>query len=364
MRRRQYIDWLRGVAVLVMIEWHALDSWTASDVRDTDVFGWVAFIGGWAAPLFLFLAGVSVALAAASAAAARGARAASWAVQKRGWQIFGIAHLFRLQSFLLNPQASWSGLLKPDILNILGLGMVASAFCWRFAWSSAPGSSRFSQEVRRAAWLLGPAAFVVLLTPASRFWWWPTLLHPRLEAYIRPVGNLGQFQLFPSVALVFAGAFVGSLIATRRPDDAEGRFHLRLGFAGVAVTLAGFVGAHLPTPIPHSDFWRTSTSLVVMRVGAMIAALALAWLWYRRPTAAHWSPLALFGRTSLFVYIVHVELAYGVFSRPIQRALPLGQAVAAYGLLTLLMLGCARLWERRPTGPWIPAHLKVESATD
>jgi hypothetical protein len=46
---------------------------------------------------------------------------ASWRLQKRGWQIFLLAHVFRLQSFLLNPGATWASLLKPDILNILGL---------------------------------------------------------------------------------------------------------------------------------------------------------------------------------------------------------------------------------------------------
>ena len=94
-------------------------------------------------------------------------------------------------------------MLKPDILNILGLGIVAAAFCWRAA----------TTPLRRAAWLLGPAALVVLLTPASRVWWWPTLLYPQFEAYIRPVGNLGVFQIFPSMSFVFAGAFIGELIA-------------------------------------------------------------------------------------------------------------------------------------------------------
>ena len=57
-----------------------------------------------AAPLFLFLAGVSVPFAI-GAHVGRGAdrRRAAWLVQRRGWQVFGLAHLFRLQSFLLNP---------------------------------------------------------------------------------------------------------------------------------------------------------------------------------------------------------------------------------------------------------------------
>jgi uncharacterized membrane protein len=135
MARRTYIDWLRGLAVLFMIEWHSVDAWTRLDARDSETFGWLIFFGGWAAPLFLFLAGVSVALGgeakmARSPATPDARRAASWSLQKRGWEIFVIAHLFRLFSVLMSPGGHWSAVFKPDILNILALGIVGSAFCW------------------------------------------------------------------------------------------------------------------------------------------------------------------------------------------------------------------------------------------
>ena len=38
-RRREYLDWLRGVAVLLMIEAHLFDSWTAAPDRDSRAFG-------------------------------------------------------------------------------------------------------------------------------------------------------------------------------------------------------------------------------------------------------------------------------------------------------------------------------------
>ena len=46
-----------------------------------------------------------------------------------------------------------------------------------------------------------------------------------------------------------------------------------------------------------------------------------------------------FGRSSLFVYWVHVELVYGVFSEPLHRHLPFGQAVAAFAAFSLFMFG-------------------------
>jgi uncharacterized membrane protein len=341
--RRAYIDWVRGLAVVVMMEWHVIDSWSVSDGRDSSAFAWVSFIGGWAAPMFLYLAGVSVALAA-SARMARGLdlRAASWAVQKRGWQIFGVAHLFRLQSYLMSRGSSWTSLFKPDILNILGLGMVLAAYCW----------GRSATRVGRALWLAGPAVAVVLLSPGSRLWWWPSLLPVRLEAYIRPVAHAGVFQIFPSIAYVLFGALIGAAIAEPRESTREPAFHAWLGAGGVALVAAATLGSMLPPIAATSEFWTTSLSLVLMRTGAITAVLSVAWLWMRRPTGSHWSPMVLLGRTSLFVYWVHVELAYGVLSGPIHHTMPLPSAVVAYATLVAVMTAAAAWWIQ-----WTPPRL-------
>jgi uncharacterized membrane protein len=340
--RRAYIDWLRGLAVVIMMEWHAVDAWTAADARTTEGFRVAALIGGWAAPLFLFLAGVAVPFAGAAKIRKSGLdrRAASRALQIRGWQVFALAHLFRFQSFLFDLSASWGSIFKPDILNILGLGLVAAAFSW----------GRATTPRRRVLYLLVPAAIVVLLAPWSVLWSWPTLLPPRLEAYIRPVGNLGVFTLFPWIAFVFVGAYAGELLAAERGERTDRVFHLVLGVSGPAIALAGALGTNLPAPFAPSDFWTTSLSFFLIRVGVMTFALAAAWLWMRRPTSDHWSPLILLGRSSLFVYWVHVAIAYGAFSAPIHRALSLPAAIAAFILLTLLMIVLTIWWNKKPLG--------------
>src|SRR5688572_21099148 len=100
--RHAYLDRVRGLAVLIMIEAHVLDSWTSVADRSHRGFGYAMMLGGFGAPLFLFLAGVAVVLAAGSKYRKTGDSTASWsAVQRRGWQVFGLAFLFRLQSFIL-----------------------------------------------------------------------------------------------------------------------------------------------------------------------------------------------------------------------------------------------------------------------
>ena len=94
---------MRGLAVLIMIEAHLLDSWTGLPDRESPAFVRAIILGGMGAPLFLFLAGVSVVLSASSKARRSTAAAASRAVTRRGLEIFGLAFLFRLQAVL----ASW-----------------------------------------------------------------------------------------------------------------------------------------------------------------------------------------------------------------------------------------------------------------
>jgi uncharacterized membrane protein len=344
--RRAYIDWLRGVAVLIMIMWHSIDSWTLTTGRESFAFQTVIFLAGWAAPLFLFLAGVSVPLAG-GARMARGfdRRAASRLIQRRGWEVFALAHLFRLQSFLLNPHAKWNGLLKPDILNILGLAIVYAAFAW--------GRARSTRAL--AWWLIAPAVIIAgVLTPLAPTWWWPTLLHPRLEGYIRVVNNNAVFSLFPTAAYLLAGTFAGALIAAH--DDRDSRFQRQMTIWGAGLFAAAGLTALVPWP-QAAGFWTGPIAIVTWRVGTMLLMMTASWRWllHRQTSAA--DPLVVFGRTSLFVYWVHVELAYGNISYPLHHALRLPWSVLAYAALTAGMLWLARAWMRRPAGPIVPVHM-------
>ena len=46
--RREYVDWLRGAAVLIMIMWHVVDSWHVREGRGEPAFQWLGVIAGGA----------------------------------------------------------------------------------------------------------------------------------------------------------------------------------------------------------------------------------------------------------------------------------------------------------------------------
>jgi uncharacterized membrane protein len=323
--RRRYLDWLRGVAVVIMIEAHTLDAWTRPADRQSDAFGWAVIIGGFGAPLFLFLAGVAVALSA-SAKVARGAgpAEASAAVQRRGWQIFGLAFLFRLQAVLLGG-GRWRNLLRVDVLNIMGPSIAAAAYVWRVG-----------AAYRLPVFVLLTVG-IAMVTPIIRG---TSILDPLpapVEAYLRPQPDLTTFTFFPWAAFVFAGVATG-LLLERASDRTEGQLMARLFAGGAGIALAGYAASFLPPIYDNSSFWTSSPTFFFLRTGLLTMMVAGAYWWEQGPAGRMWSPLAQLGRTSLFIYWIHIELVYGVLARSIRRELPLGRAVAGFLLFTIAML--------------------------
>ncbi len=337
--RRSYLDVLRGVAVLVMIEAHVIDSWTRAADRRSRAFGESLILGGFGAPLFLFLAGIGVVMSAGSKARRSGdPAAASLAVQKRGLEIFALAFLFRLQSWVLGgfTAPAWT-MLKVDILNIMGPAMVAAALLW---WLGRV-------PVTRLALFTFAAIGVVLVTPTIRHIAVLAVLPDYLEAYLRPLPGLANFTFYPWMAFVLAGAAVGVILDAAQEPSSDRRANIALGVAGAAIAMGAYQASFLPPLDPRSAFWTTSASFFFLRLGVMIVALSLAWLWEQRPSAGRrWSPIQLLGRTSLFVYWVHVELVYGLISRPLHGAFPLAGAWVAVSVVSLCMLLLAAQKER------------------
>lgn len=310
---------------MIMVMAHVTDAWTREADRHDDRFFQTVFVNGLAAPLFLLLAGVALAMAAESRARKVGEAEAARSVHARGWQVFGLAFLFRLQSQLLG----WGplvNLLKVDILNVMGLAMVGAAWIWRLAGGRA---------ARIWSYALATTLFT-MLTPIVREAAWPAMLPDPIEAYIRPDPNRSTFTLFPWAGFLMAGALAGELIDAARTSTQQRILHTGLAVAAVAGIAGGYAASFLPTIYANSTFWSSSPTFFFIRLGIVVAAIPLAWL-----IGLTWGPLVTMGRSSLFVYWIHVELAYGVLASPVKGRLPLGWAYVGYVLFTLAMLAAS-----------------------
>lgn len=331
-RRRGYLDWLRGIAVLIMIEAHTFDSWTRVADRHNTAYGWAMIVGGFGAPAFLFLAGIAIALASGSRSR-RGLTQEEVArlAYRRGLQIFGLAFLFRLQAWIVSGGVFQSTLLKVDILNVMGLAMLAGAALW-VVGATAP---------RRALLMTAAAVAVAMLTPLVRestiLGWLPD----QVEWYLRSAPGKATFTLFPWAGFLLAGGAIGVWLDQAQTPEAERRVNLTLAGIGLVTAAGGYAASFLPAIYPVTSFWTSSPTFFFLRLGILILTLPLAYWW--NALWRGWSPIREFGVASLFVYWIHVEMVYGSPSASIHRTLPFPHVILAFAGFSVFLFGLVKV---------------------
>ena len=361
--RKLYLDWLRGVAVIVMVGAHVTDAWTRIEDRERDLYGYTVIVAGLASPLFLFLAGLTLSLAASTRAAAVGHAAAAVIASRRALQIFALAFLFRLQSQLLG----WGPLvnfLKVDILNVMGVTMLAAALLWALS----------SNRVTRIALFALATGAVAMTTPLVREWDALAALPDAIEAYIRPLAGLTSFALFPWAGFLLGGTIAGELIQAARTDRDERRLQHGFMMAGAAGAAIAYALSFQPSLYPNANFWTSSPTFFFMRLGLCSALLPVAW-WIdrfhgavrdlaagfrrRMPADVPGRVITTLGRSSLFVYWIHVEMAYGSIALPLRRSLPLELSLLGTATLCAVLYLITRWKDRKMREVRLPGPFRI-----
>jgi uncharacterized membrane protein len=372
--RLAYIDWMRGLACVLMFQTHCYNSWLNPDAGKTQFYGWSQLLGTLPAPLFIFLAGMSSAMATQrlrEKGVARNAIARTTIL--RGAEIYGLGLLFRVQEFVLGfPISPWTDLLRVDVLNILGLSMMLmGALCW----ATDAGTPEKSRRRAIAAGLVA-AALVAVIAP----WLWTTL-RPRwlpwpLESYINGVHVYGHpqpwlFPLFPWVAFALVGLALGFLLFSDFAKKKGAWLFAAVGGAGVIACGVSLVLDAAPVRLYSPgiyDYWHTSPEFFLMRCGVLLVLLFLVYAWCRWGWAQKgFSPIIQLGNTSLLVYWVHIEFVYGRFSILPKGRCSILEATAGLLAIFLAMVALSVLrtrWKKRRAkalpGP-APAAVTVES---
>ncbi|MET0283986.1 MAG: heparan-alpha-glucosaminide N-acetyltransferase domain-containing protein [Polyangiales bacterium] len=381
MGRKDFVDWVRGVAVVAMVVWHTADGWLTPSVRGGGGWSTLRFVGGLAAPSFLFLAGAGAALAARPE---RREHTTTLVACARGLEIMLIGYLLRFQTWLVDAAAiSHFHLARSFVPLGLGYGalfvslrlvMAGKPRARTWAWLGAlgvllglaqvpwlaPGRlprllqvdvlqaigaslAMLSLGEQKRAWMQRPRLLIVLGTVVAfgtaPIWAaMPGLLPIPLAAYLgkwepgagAPAAAL--FPLFPWCAYAFYGAAFGTLLRTRR--DTFERFVVAAGLAGALLALATSEAHQGVQAAIASLPWMVHPLRVAFRVGLVLVLLLAGWLWSANGRG---SVLISCGRASLRIYWAHLLVAYGVLGHPWQKRLFMGEWAARLALLLTLM---------------------------
>src|SRR5882724_3820494 len=342
MKRLAYIDWMRGLACVLMFQTHCYDSWMSPEAKKSSasLMGWSKLGGTLPAPLFIFLAGVSFALVTEKLrekGIARNAIAKQTIL--RGAEIFGMGLLFRVQEFAVGyPWSPWTDLLRVDVLNILGLSMMLMGV---LCWVTGEGDVAAARTRTLVAGIFA-AVIVAMATPPLWTTHRPKFLPWPIESYINGVHIFNEpqpwlFPLFPWSAFAFAGLAVGFFLFSDFARHREGLAFAALGGAGIlACALSVFLDSSSIHLYAVYDYWHSGPNFLLMRGGILLLILFFASAWCRWGFAqTGFSPVIQLGKTSLLVYWVHIEFVYGGFSILPRRSCTV--AKATLGLLTIFL---------------------------
>jgi len=316
-----------------MIQCHVFNSFARMDVRDGGPYVFSQFVGGMAAPLFLFMAGMTLAFQMEGLERREPTRRRRWVSSlRRAGYILAIAYAFRFTNWAASlPKAPLDELTKVDILNCMGVAMMVFSFAAVFG---AAGRVRFAVLIALA--IAGLAPLVANLEWGAT----PSLV----REYLAPGAGRGRFAFFPCASYLGFGMAVGTLVKRAPAERIE-----RLMQWGVLIGFGLVFTAQYFSNIPYSiyrksSFWSDNPTLIFIRVGIMLLTLAGSYLWTEFCAGPGWSWMQCLGKNSLMVYWIHVMLVYGTLVKPLKRSLSIPWTVLSTLLLTAMMVVLSAAW--------------------
>jgi len=344
-QRFGFVDLLRGLALIVMVETHVVNAYLPKTAREHAFFFWLSFVNGLVAPSFLFASGFSVIIQA-----------------RRQWEDFlhsGPAfrkHLRRLGFILLaayylhlphfglsrylapQNQAFWKTAFQVDVLQCIVVSLLAiDALIF------------LTRRPRIHFWAVATVGIsATLLTP----WFWAQDFSARmplpLAMFLNPHG-VSLFPIFPWISFVAAGSCAALLFLEAVEKHEDARFMTRSFWLAAAAIAAALLVRGLP--LFHSwnvDFYKISPLYVLIRLGCVVILCAGL---YAMEKKLGWMPNAirLAGQESLLVYCAHLLLIFSVLRRPpvstiLGREAGYGFCFLMSAVLILLMLCLAAVW--------------------
>ena len=216
--------------------------------------------------------------------------------------------------------------------------------------------------VRIALFAIATVA-VAMTTPLVREAAMLAGLPDAIEAYIRPLPGRTNFALFPWAGFVFAGGIAGELVFAAQGESRERRLQAGLLITGLAGIALAYAASFRPSIYPVANFWTSSPTFFFIRLGICTAMVPLAFgvdhfhAFLRRRFAIGAGTadvpgrvVTTLGRSSLFVYWIHVEMAYGGIAKPLKRALPLEVSLLATVALCALLYAIVKWKDRKMAG--------------
>jgi uncharacterized membrane protein len=325
--RIRAFDWLRGLAVFVMVETHSL-VFLRPELREGPWGGRLGLVNGLVAPSFIFASGFSLALVQVRAATST-TPGLSRALRlrrslRRICEVIGVGALV---NFIWFHQLRW--LLRLDILPCIGVSLM-------LALPLIALLAKYPRALMAALLLLATGTFAAAPLGEQVTGPWANLVNR--SGSLAPV-----FPLLPWAGYVFLGAAVGALAASSTLAVMKRSLLVLCAVTAVLWRMEPWFARVYP---PHA-YYVTDPANHANRLVFVIALLLLLLVAEERlPPGFRIAPpmrlIELFGTTSLAAYFFHEQLLFfqgGNYSLGGQGALHSFRDRCGWGQFFLLLVG-------------------------
>jgi uncharacterized membrane protein len=353
--RLEFVDLLRGWAVIVMIETHVVNATVRPEILESGPFHFVKFLNGLVAPSFIFASGLAFAVTARRKLPQYIAGGPVLRKQVlRLLLILAVGYVLHIPKFNLGQllhettPGEWQVFFMADVLHCIAVSLLAVL-----------GLAVLLKDERRLFRAVAAAAGIVLLAtpPMWSIDWWEVLPWP-IAAYLNGVRH-SLFPLFPWAFFLFAGVLVGFVFLRARdgrPAEsgpaAERALMQSLFWVAPGVIALSFAVEPIAAAIyPVYDYWRFSPSFVLLRLGLVLLLCGAMYAAEHVRGVSPRSAVTLLGRESLLVYVAHLLLIYGDFGtfnarRAVDQSFGIVEALLSTLLLLVVMTALAFFWSR------------------
>ncbi len=306
-QRYLFIDLLRFLAVVFMIQGHTFDALLETNLRFHALYFVHDFFHGFIAPMFLFASGVAFGISTfkkweehTSPTKHVAQRYGKFA----GLIVIGYAlHLpfFSLQKIITEAtQAEIAVWLQVDALQCIAVTMLI-----------LQTAVFFLKDEKKFVWFTAlAAAGIIFLSPIMWSINFTDIFPLWFVSYIND-SNFSWFPLFPWSAYILCGVFFSSLFINAKEHHHAVSLMQKTVIAGIIMFLGSFVLLGIPTQFyPYHDIWKVNPLIIFARLG--FVAIVTSGIFF----AEHSFKLKpyipqLIGRESLTIYILHLIILYG-----------------------------------------------------
>ncbi len=342
--RALFIDMFKGLALIIMIEVHVVNSMLLPALKESWWFPSLNFINGLVAPSFSFASGMVFVLSLQKGVdQLRTFGKEFWRKLSRVGLIFFIGYSLHLPYYSLTKilnnqtQQNLNSLFTVDILQIISTGLIVLLFA----------RILIKSEKRFYNFMLILTAFILIISPLM----WQIDFANYLPLFFANYFNKmhgSLFPVFPWWAFVFSGAYVAKYYLEAKQNNSEKAFARKMIITGSLFYLSSVLILYVFFPqalakiIPNPFFFLERFGLILLFLGIF---------WFYLNKKENYTSLILdVSRESLLVYWVHLQLIYReiFWDKSLidisERNYNLVQCLMVTAILIVLMLIMAKVW--------------------